>query len=50
LGGRGDGAAAGAGAGAGARHQDDSASPSAPADDFGPAPTGPDISDEDIPF
>ena len=56
LGGRGDGAALGAGAGAGAsgggRH-DDFASHAAPTDDpFGssPAPSGPDISDEDIPF
>jgi single-strand DNA-binding protein len=55
LGGRGDGAAAGASAGAtntgGTRHQDDfGGHPAAPADDFGPAPTGPEISDEDIPF
>ena len=56
LGGRGDGAAASAGAGAGAggggRH-DDFEGHAAPADDpFGssPAPSGPDISDEDIPF
>jgi single-strand DNA-binding protein len=58
LGGRGDGAAVGAGAGAaaggGARHADDFDTHSAPPDDtFGgasAAPTGPDISDEDIPF
>jgi single-strand DNA-binding protein len=58
LGGRGDGAAVGAGAGAGAgasaggRH-DDFEGHAAPTDDpFGgsPAPGGPDISDEDIPF
>ena len=56
LGGRGDGAAAGAGAGAGggARHSDDFEAHGAPSDDpFGSgtsAPSGPDISDEDIPF
>jgi len=58
LGGRGDGAAVGAGAGAGAgggaRHADDFDSHGAPPEDpFGggsPAPAGPDISDEDIPF
>ncbi len=58
LGGRGDGAAVGAGAGAGTgpggggRH-DDFESHAAPSEDsFGgsPAPSGPDISDEDIPF
>jgi single-strand DNA-binding protein len=60
LGGRGDGAAVGAGGGAGAgagasaggRH-DDFEGHTAPTDDpFGgsPAPSGPDISDEDIPF
>jgi single-strand DNA-binding protein len=54
LGGRGDGAALGAGAGAsgGGRH-DDFESHAAPSEDhFGssPAPSGPDISDEDIPF
>jgi single-strand DNA-binding protein len=59
LGGRGDGAAAGAGAGAGAgggaRHADDFDSHAAlPDDPFGGhssvAPSGPEISDEDIPF
>jgi single-strand DNA-binding protein len=60
LGGRGDGAAVGAGAGAGsagggARHADDFDSHAAPPDDAftgggSPAPAGPDISDEDIPF
>jgi single-strand DNA-binding protein len=60
LGGRGDGAAASAGAGAGAgvaggggRHSDDFEGHAAPADDpFGgsSAPSGPEISDEDIPF
>jgi single-strand DNA-binding protein len=59
LGGRGDGAAAGAGAGAGgggARHSDDFEGHAAPPDDsFGASPSGggtsgPDISDEDIPF
>jgi single-strand DNA-binding protein len=55
LGGRGDGAAVGAGAGAGgARHTDDFDSHGAPPDDAfasgSPAPAGPDISDEDIPF
>ncbi len=56
LGGRGDGAAAGVGAGAaasaGGRH-DDFEGQAPPSDDpFGssPAPGGPDISDEDIPF
>jgi single-strand DNA-binding protein len=59
LGGRGDGAAVGAGAGAGAaggaRHADDFDTHAAPPDDpFGghssAAPSGPEISDEDIPF
>jgi single-strand DNA-binding protein len=59
LGGRGDGAAAGAGAGAGgggARHSDDFEGHAGPPDDsFGASPSGsgtsgPDISDEDIPF
>ncbi len=62
LGGRGDGAAAagaGAGAGGGGRHDDfDGGAHSGPSDDsFGSAggggssmPSGPDISDEDIPF
>jgi single-strand DNA-binding protein len=59
LGGRGDGAAAGAGAGAsaggGARHSDDFEGHAAPSEDpfaggSSAAPSGPDISDEDIPF
>jgi single-strand DNA-binding protein len=59
LGGRGDGAAAaGAGAGAsagGARHTDDFEGHAAPSEDpfasgSSSAPSGPDISDEDIPF
>src|ERR1700727_2578951 len=54
LGGRGDGAAAGAGAGGGARHSDDfDVHGSSSYDPFGSAtsaPSGPDISDEDIPF
>lgn len=58
LGGRGDGAAAGAGAGAGGgggRHSDDFEGHAAPSDDSfsgggGHAPSGPEISDEDIPF
>ena len=58
LGGRGDGAAAavvGAGASAGgARHTDDFEGHAAPSDDpfaaGSSAPSGPDISDEDIPF
>jgi single-strand DNA-binding protein len=54
LGGRGDGVAAGAAAGGGARHSDDFEGHAAPSDDsFGggsSAPSGPDISDEDIPF
>ncbi len=58
LGGRGDAAAAGAGAGAGggsARPADDFEGHAAPADDpfaagSSSTPTGPEISDEDIPF
>ena len=55
LGGRADAAAAGAGAGGGAsRANDDFEPPAAPADDFGGGatahPSGPEISDEDIPF
>ena len=51
---RGEAAAAGAGMGGGAsRAADDSEPPAAPADDFsggGAHPSGPEISDEDIPF
>jgi single-strand DNA-binding protein len=56
LGSRGDGAAVGVGAGAGAsgggRHDDFEGHAAPPDDPFGsnPAPGGPDISDEDIPF
>jgi single-strand DNA-binding protein len=56
LGGRGDGAAAGTGAGAGGgggRHSDDFEGHAAPDDSFGgggQAPSGPEMSDEDIPF
>jgi len=52
LGGRGDGMAAGASAGGGgghARGSDDFGHEAAPSEDFGPA-SGPEISDEDIPF
>ncbi len=55
LGGRAEGAAAGAGAGAGGGRSggDEGESHAAPADDFGgggAGPSGPEISDEDIPF
>ena len=55
LGGRGDAAAAGAGAGAGAgsvSRASDDLEPAAPAEDYGAGghPSGPEISDEDIPF
>jgi single-strand DNA-binding protein len=52
LGGRGDGMAAGASAGGGTSARsggDDFDHAAAPAEDFGPA-SGPEISDEDIPF
>ena len=52
LGGRGDGMAAGASAGGGApahRGGDDLGHEAAPSEDFGPS-SGPEISDEDIPF
>src|SRR6266478_2051758 len=55
LGGRAEGAAAGAGGGAARSGGDDMESHAAPADDSysgggGHAPSGPEISDEDIPF
>lgn len=52
LGGRADGMAAGAGAGAGATSRGgDDVEPAAPAEDFaGGHQSGPEISDEDIPF
>ena len=52
LGGRGDGMAAGASAGGGSSARsggDDFDHHAAPAEDFGPT-SGPEISDEDIPF
>lgn len=50
LGGRGEGMAAGAGVGGGAsRGGDDFSQDSGPSDEFGPS-SGPEISDEDIPF
>jgi single-strand DNA-binding protein len=53
IGGKGDGAGAAGGGGGGARSGGDDAEPhAAPAEDFGGghAPSGPEISDEDIPF
>jgi single-strand DNA-binding protein len=49
LGGRGDGMAAGAAAGGSAPRSSDDFEHTAPAEDFGPS-SGPEISDEDIPF
>ena len=51
LGGRGDGAAMGAGAGAeGGSHRGGADEHPAPADDYAAGSSGPEISDEDIPF